>query len=215
MKLVFLAASFFSLSTSFGQKNEYQKAGIIKENVHFKENIIYIFARGTSAKAGIIADRFNISDRNITHVGIGYLDKKNILIYNVCDIGDKNKNALVLDSLESFTRGNDVYYFSVWEAAFSVKNFKKLRACLRAAISRHIYFDHFFKLQEDDTLYCSEFCIRMLQKTDSVRYSFKPVTVTLNNVFYESILDRKELVYYPVDLFEENRHLKKLFEVKY
>jgi len=51
----------------------------------FDCNHLYIVVRGTKTKQRFIAHNFNLIDSNITHVGIGLLDKKDkkFKIYNI------------------------------------------------------------------------------------------------------------------------------------
>jgi len=186
----------------------------LKESIQLKENTIYIFARGTTTKSGIIAHAFNIADTNITHVGIGFYEGHTTRIYNVADVTNKT-GALLIDSLETFISGEDVYYFEIWEATVTDREFITFRKCLKKEASKHIVFDSFFKLQDDDTLYCSEFCNKILQKTDISKFNFKPSSVLLNNPLYENILGRKKLLYFPVDFFEQNKYFKKIFEFSF
>lgn len=181
------------------------------KNLEFKQNTLYLFCRGTIAKSGLIAEKFNNTDKKITHVGIGYLDKNKLKIYNVTDC-DSSKTALVIDSLDSFI-SNGTYYLSVWKCNNNEGEFLKLKEICTSFSNRKVYFDFSFTLNENDTiLYCSEFCSRVLKQIDSRKFDFKPKKMILES-YYQALLNREELIYYPVDFFEGSPYFSKLFEI--
>ena len=47
------------------------------------EDNIYLVCRGTTNKQNFIAENFNISNREITHIGIGLYEKDSLNIYNI------------------------------------------------------------------------------------------------------------------------------------
>lgn len=201
--LVNLYMLFFCSITIFSQE-------LIKD-IKFEQKTIYIFCRGTKAKSGLIAEKFNSIDRKITHVGIGYYDKDELKIYNVTDT-DTTKTALVIDNLESFISGG-TYYLSVWQCSNSEEEFLKLKGTCSAFSKRKFYFDFSFTLNEkDDVLYCSEFCSRILKTVNSKKFSFKPKGMKLES-YYQALLNRKKLLYYPVDFFEQSTYFTKMFEI--
>ncbi len=175
---------------------------------------IYLFCRGTRSKAGIIANKYSNTDKMISHVGIGYIENNKVYIYNVNDISDNKRSALFIDSVQSFIAVPAAYYFSLWEYGSSRKELAKLKALCQSYKKRKIIFDYQFKIADNDTLYCSEFCNNILQKAIP-RFFFKPSIILLENKLYEVFLNRKQLVYYPADFFEKNRSFKKIYEVKF
>ncbi|HMK05388.1 MAG TPA: hypothetical protein VK489_14400 [Ferruginibacter sp.] len=201
-----------SINTGFGQKNHVDS---ISDQLKLKENTIYMFCRGTSSKSSLIAHGFNLMDTNITHIGIGFVDGTNIRIYNVSDNAKALKSALVIDSLGSYIGTPGVFYFSVWETNNSSEEFNRLKASLKEYASRQIVFDPFFRINADDTLYCSEFCAMVLARVNSHTYSFKPTVSILNNAIIESYLGRKKISYFPVDFFEINSNFRKMFSYKF
>ena len=64
---------------------------VLFNQVGFSQNIlpknsIYVVCRGTTLKRSLIGDGFNISNKNITHIGIGYVENDSLKIYNVSNI---------------------------------------------------------------------------------------------------------------------------------
>lgn len=180
------------------------------ENLKFEKNTIYIFCRGTTAKSGLIAEQFNLTDKRITHVGIGYLDKKRLRIYNVTDC-DTSKTALLIDNLYSFV-SSGTYYLSIWKCNNTKREYQKLKQLCSESSKQKVYFDFSFTLNETDTvLYCSEFCSRILRRINSKKFNFEPTERRLES-YYQALLNRKKLIYYPVDFFENSNYFNKIFE---
>jgi len=201
-----------SALTVNGQRNS--ELVLIKKKLTLKSNSIYFFCRGTKSKSKLIAEKFNISDTNITHVGIGFFNNKKLMIYNVSD-NYASENALRIDSIDSFINSLDVYYFSVWRCNISLTGYNKIKSICEEYSKRKIYFDFSFTISNDDTLYCSEFCAAVLSKAKVKDLLFHPIIMDLNNLIYESILNRKSLTYFPVDFFQSNEIITKVFDYKF
>lgn len=183
------------------------------KNLKFANNTIYVFCRGTKTKSGLIARKFNTKDRQITHVGIGFVENKVLKIYNVIDC-DSSKTALVIDNLKSFVCDR-AYYLSVWMCKNNPQEFLKLKEACHNYCHRKVYFDYSFNLNEnDDILYCSEFCSRVLKMINSEKFKFQPKKMKLES-FYKAVLRRDELIYYPVDFFQDNKNFSKIFETNF
>jgi len=210
----FLTLFLFCISMNivFGQE---KNAGITHDQLGLKENTIYMFCRGTASKSSLIAHTFNLIDTNITHIGIGFSDGKNVRIYNVSDNAGTLKSALTVDSLESYIKLPDIFYFSVWECNNSAEEFNRLKTSLSEYASRQIVFDPFFRINADDTLYCSEFCATVLASVNRRSYLFEPSVSVLDNAVFESYLGRKKLIYFPVDFFETSGNFRKIFSYKF
>lgn len=186
-----------------------------QENTDFKNlklnNIsIYLICRGTKAKSGFIAEKFNLQDKNITHIGIGYIENNSLKIFNVSDVKKENESALIIDSLSSFVT-KDTYYLSIWEYKNSYRDLKKLKRICKKYKTTKIKFDFLFNIEDDDKMYCSEFCSKILMKVNQSKFKFSPNTVSLEP-FYSTLLKTKTLTYYPVDFFETNQNFTKIYD---
>lgn len=183
------------------------------KNLKFRQNTIYVFCRGTKTKSGLIAGKFNVKDRLITHIGIGFVENDVLKIYNVIDC-DSSKTALITDNLKSFVC-DKAYYLSIWKCKNNLQEFLRLKeACYKQSRPK-VYFDYSFNLNDNDNnLYCSEFCYRMLKTANSVKFNFYPHKKKLES-FYRAVLRREELLYYPVDFFQSNKNFTKIFETNF
>lgn len=178
----------------------------------FRTDCIYLVCRGTQQKSGLIAEKFNRSDRNSTHVGIGLYENRQLMVYHVANISDK-KSDLVIESLTDFQNPADLFYLSIWQSSSNTREVQRLKQLLQQFIRQKIVFDTDFEL-DNNKLYCSEFCALVLQQLNPKKYRFLPQEKNLNG-FLAQVLHRKVLTYYPVDFFQKNRHFKKTTEVFY
>lgn len=210
MRFTFTVLLCVFISNLFAQNKT--DMAFIKQKLQLKENKIYIFCRGTKAKLSLIAHQFNLIDTNITHTGIGFVENERVSIYNVTDNSNHLKSALVLDSIESYISSPEVFFLSIWEFNNTIKEFHNLKFSLGEYQNRKVVFDSFFNINHDDTLYCSEFCALILNEIGTDKYLFRPTAISLNNPLYQSYLERKTLVYFPVDFFESNKKFKLIFK---
>lgn len=212
MRIVFTVALLFVSKFIFSQRKlEFEK---IKQQIKTNELSIYIFCRGTKSKSALIAHEFNYSDTNITHIGIGLINKNGFTIYNVSDIPSKTNSAFRVDSLESFLNSNDVYYFSIWEYKSTKLEIKDLINFCNSFKSKKIIFDNSFLLTNGDTLYCSEFCANVLKKINNKKFELNSNRIRLNNALYEAVLQRAIFDFFPVDFFEKTQFFKKIYATK-
>jgi predicted DNA binding protein len=165
------------------------------------EDCIYIFTRSTMSKRGFIAEDFNIHDNLSTHVGIGFVENKKYLIYNVDNVKkNENQSSLIKEDYNSFVRLDDIYYSSIWKYKITKSNKIKLIEILKSFERENITFDKEFKLTNSN-LYCSEFVFLVLSKLD-LTMKYEPPKKELNS-FYSNLLKRNTLEYIPVDFFLE------------
>ncbi len=166
-----------------------------------EDTSIYVFNRSTDLKRDYIAKDFNQIDTLSTHVGIGLKTKEGYIIYNVSNEKIINGSALVVESLESFIKVDNINSYSIWKVKLKRKEFLKFKKILRAYEEIDVTFDYNFTLKKDSQLYCSEFVYHVLNDVDDLRFYFEPKNVKLNQ-FYASVLKREYFEYIPVDFFQ-------------
>lgn len=155
---------------------------------------VYFVARASLLKSPLIATRFNILDSLISHVGLGIVDEKDLKIYHV---EDRPGNALVVNSLKEFI-SDDSFYYCIYALPLSQKEEITLKQILRQ--HKAVKFDKQILLK-NESLYCSEFCERVLEKTNFGRFHTKPVRRVVSDPFVRSFLHRSQITYIPVDFF--------------
>lgn len=193
----------FSLTATAQENTDFK-------NLRLNNFSIYLICRGTKAKSGFIAEKFNLQDKNITHIGIGYIENNSLKIFNVSDVKKENESALIIDSLNSFVT-KDTYYLSIWEYKNSYNDLKELKRICTKYKTAKIKFDFSFNIEDDEKMYCSEFCSKVLMEINRSKFKFSPNTVKLEP-FYSTLLKKSTLTYYPVDFFETNENFSKIYD---
>jgi len=174
-----------------------------------RTDYIYLICRGTRQKVGLIAEKYNFKDPKSTHVGIGFVQGKNLIIYHVTNDSD-GPSDLVIQSLSGFKNPNDLFYLSIWMCPSSAKEISRLKKILQSYSKQKIVFDTDFKAH-NQKLYCSEFCAEVLEKLNPKKFKFSMKRQTLD-FFSAKILGCDVLEYYPVDFFQSSVYFKKIFE---
>lgn len=175
----------------------------------YRSDCIYLVCRGTKQKVGLIAEKYNLKDTKSTHVGIGYFQGKNLVIYHVTNDHD-GPTDLAIQSLSEFKNPHDLFYLSIWMCPSSAKEVYRLKKILQSSSKQKIIFDTDFKAH-NNKLYCSEFCAEVLKKLNRKKFDF-PVKKQTLDFFTSKILGCEVLEYYPVDFFQTSIYFKKVFE---
>ncbi len=208
MKILFTVALLACFIHSGAQINNHLSQ--VKQKLKYDEASVYLITLGTLSKMALIAGNFNYIDSSSTHIGIGICNMGEIWIYHVTDLNSGSGSALMKETLEQFIDREDVYYFSIWvsKPSSTIKR-KIISQCINYS-KRKIYFDAGFEIRSDDTLYCSEFCAKILIASGGELFKYQPRICEINNSLFENILGRKYLEYFPVDFFRINNTFKKL-----
>lgn len=177
--------------------------------ISFREDSFYLVCRGTQQKKGFIADKFNIKDKNSTHIGLGIYENGILTVFNVSNISGE-KSDLIQEKIDDFIQISDVFYWSVWECKSSKNELLKLKKNLQLYASKKITFDTDFE-SNNGKLYCSEFCAEILKKLNPNKFQFRLSKKPLDYL-YCIALRRTVLYYYPVDFFQSNKNFKKIHE---
>lgn len=170
-------------------------------------NSIYFVGRGTLSKKELIGERFNLLNKQLTHIGLGFIENDTLQIYNVSSDKKEKNSSLIVETISDFKNVNDIFYFGIWEYKMTKKNIKKIKSELLKIIKTQITFDKKFSLENDNQLYCSEFVYKVLVTIKEL--NFKPTTIELNRI-EQQILENEKLIYIPVDFFLNNKNIKEI-----
>lgn len=200
-----------ALSLFVGSKNTHcnEQQGFINFSNTKK---LYIVCRSTTSKSALIAQKFNLKDKKITHCGLGFFSKKGFEIYNVTDVTKNKKRALIIDSWDTFSKIDGVYYIGVWELNISNFPLNEARSLCNEYVKKEIFFDYDFKIGNNNSFYCSEFCAFILNNINFKNIHFEPEVLKIEDKLYRSFLNRETLIYFPVDFFQNNTMFKKVYE---
>jgi len=161
---------------------------------------IYLICRGTVSKRGFIAHAYNLRDTFATHVGLGWWKGDSFYIHHISNEPLKNGSWLREETLEAFILPDDVYYLAIAPLQSGNINPAGAEALFAEDHAKGIRFDFDFDLQ-NNSLYCSEWCVSLLSRMDPSKQPYKPVTRPLSNTLAGRLLERESLTYFPVDFF--------------
>lgn len=211
MNFIFLSIAFVFSGTAACSQILFNA---IDEKFQLEDSSLYLVCRGTKSKIPFIAENYNISNREITHIGIGICIEDELRIFNVTDSYKKNMSALILDSLQSFISSPDIYFFGIWQCQVSKKEIRNAISILDSMYHRNIQFDTSFTIDEDDILYCSEFCVRVLRLINKKKYKVPVVEKRIDDPFTKFFLKRDIVTYFPVDFFINIPYIKEIFSMR-
>ena len=180
------------------------------DKVQLNPKAMYLVTRGTTSKGAIIANQFNLSDRCSTHVGIGIVENGYLKIFHVTNEEKDSPSALAKETVQRFVDVTDAEYLSIWECQTATANVALLRNLLYSYFGEKIAFDFNFNDEDDENMYCSEFCVKVLKKLNS-DFNFPLVEIQLDS-FYSLALGRETLKYWPVDFFQRDGNFVKIYE---
>lgn len=188
---------------------------IIEKVIQLVENNqIYLVCRGTRSKSSLIAEKFNLIDTNITHVGLGMKINNNLFIYHIED--NKTQNAFSKQLIADYIKAKDVYYLSIYSFEMSLQNRKRITRRLRQCDKRNYHFDDNILLNNgNNNLYCSEFVAHLLNDQLPPSENFFPIERALNNDLYEAVLQRQKLLYFPVDIFIHHKYAQHVYSARF
>lgn len=179
------------------------------DKIHWQPENIYLVTRGTSSKSALIAERFNLDDKCSTHVGIGLVIHGNFRIFHVTNTENDSPSALVNESIGHFTNLPDALYCSIWEYNASAAAVQRLQDILQLYLEKRMTFDFNFDAEDDQSMYCSEFCAKVLLQTGI--FDFPLVEAPLDYLC-RAALGRETLYYWPVDFFQKESGFHKIYE---
>lgn len=181
------------------------------DKLEMSGNAFYMVSRGTNSKSGIIAGVFNTVEYCSTHVGIGLIENGILQVFHVENDRDGQQTAVVCESIQSFSSCEGAIYLSVWKYDLSIHKMQLLHGVLTTYTQKNISFDYDFNPNDNEKMYCSEFCVKALKAVDAVAFNYPLTTVSLDSL-YSFALGRDVLNYWPVDFFGLDHRFTKIYE---
>lgn len=170
----------------------------------------FLVVRGTDSKAGVIARDFNRCDPEATHVGIAFCRLGKWRVYHVSNEGGKNRTALYDVPLQAFADEPGNRYLALWEFRGAIPGKADVLRAISQISTQKISFDIDFNPIDDQNLYCSEFCVKVLHAA-GILPVFPLMSASISGL-RATVLGRTRLDYWPVDFFERDRRFVKVFE---
>lgn len=180
------------------------------KKLDFNDHSIYLIQRGTTGKLGNLAKDFNLENKYASHLGIGFVENHQLIIYHVyVDKNKKNHHNLFIENISDFIKPDDLNYLSVWRLKdIDAEKLHGIRESLRKSEEENINFDYVFD-KSDKEYYCSEFIVKKLLRNNITIMSEHRKKVT---GMARQILQKDTLTYFPVDGFENTHRAEKILE---
>lgn len=203
--------SIFMVAFLLLQVNAFSQLRVDFSKIPLDDTTFYIVSRGTNAKPGMIASMFNTVEYCSTHVGLAIAEHGELQVYHVANDSPDHQSALVKESAETFFACEGAVYFSIWQYQSSLDILPKLNRLLQDFTAKDILFDYDFNADDDSKMYCSEFCVKVLQAVNDRSFNFPLVSIKLD-ALCGFALGKETLVYWPVDFYQTSGDFKKIYE---
>lgn len=165
----------------------------------------YLVFRDSETKEGFLVKNFNLSSKNLTHVGFLLFTNNKWNVFHAID--KKEGNCIVVDKFDDFAQNEDNKTLKIHVLEIDSVSKEKLLDKIDSVQKRNLQFDFHFQKEAKNKTYCSKFVCTLLNEIDSKMYNFKLQNKKLNNL-EAAYLKKEFLEYYPVDIFFRNKHLK-------
>ena len=182
---------------------------LFSQTISLNKNKVFIVGRGTIDKQQFVK-KLNIENNYLTHIGIGFFENDDFVIYHVSINNLNNGSALIKEDYNSFISEKGVFYKAIWE--INLISFNKIYVLdeIKKISQKPIIFDNEYDLSnEPNKLYCSEFVSIVINNV--ANNLFQPIrTSEARNKIIRNLAN--ERLYYPADFFIKNKSFKMIYE---
>lgn len=188
----------------------FSRDSLIKKinNIEFEEKTVYIVLRGTDSKSGWIARKYNLIDKNASHVAIGLKHKQQFKVFHISDELSERNDNLFDENIFDFISRDDLIYISIWKLKrINTHTFHKIKKSIEKSTLINQEFDKKIMIN-NDFYYCSEYVNDILE-SNKIKIFYKE-KIKINGIV-KSYLGRDTLEYYPVDGFMESEMVENIF----
>jgi len=164
-----------------------------------KTDGVYLITRKSADKDAQFIQKFNLSDEEISHVGLGLVNKGDLMVTHVMPNLSTDETHLKHESLASFyTR--ETSHLTIWEALPDLFDYSTVERQVRHFQQRKVTYDQDFQ-PDSDHLYCSELVAKVLNA--ALLDDRKVFTLTERKLgsYFAQVLEREIMLYYPADFF--------------
>ena len=139
----------------------YQKIDSVR---HMIKNGDLIFRNGTD-EVSRAARSMNRFDTSFSHCGLALIEHDSILIYHAIGGVYNPSQTLRRDPLDSFLLPGDADKFAIYRYDLDQYQLDSLSREVRKHYNARLKFDLYFNFESDETMYCSEFVFKCLNRS--------------------------------------------------
>lgn len=161
---------------------------------------------------------FNTTDKTYSHSGLAFYEDGKIVVYHSIGGEDENPSEnFKKEPFDSFVNPKRKVGFGIFRYKLTATELDCVTVQFKDLEKRHVKFDKYFNLQDDDKQYCSEAIAKTLKKCTNNRIVI-PITIKeklkIKNKGYEHLKD-KRFEYIAVDNLYLNPFCDSIKKVKY
>ncbi len=197
----------FQTSVLFAQEERKFTHSIIDSILPFIREGDVIFRNGASKESALIRT-FAVGVAAFSHCGIVVKNREGSLrVVHVMGGGVNKKSDLYADSFEDFVNDSANTSFGIARYLLSGTELTRLRSYTDSLLTKEVRFDYAFALDAGEELYCTELVVRCLAYSTKDKIAIQQHTRDLSAHPARFLLNRKELVYYPIEFLQYNEHV--------
>jgi len=182
---------------------------LYSQREHIDKNDVVLIGRGTIGKQNILK-KLNIENNYLTHIGIGFLENDNLIVYHVSVDKVVEGSSLIKENYDTFISEDGLFYVAIWSVNLNFIEKNKIIEIIKKIEKEKVVFDKNYSLyNEPNELYCSEFVVKVFNKIRN-DYFLPTSTSEINDVLIKSMIEDKE--YYPVDFFINDKSFEIIYE---
>jgi Permuted papain-like amidase enzyme, YaeF/YiiX, C92 family len=149
--------------SSMDNRRYYQRIDSVKPLI---QNGDLIFRNGTD-EVSKAARSMNRIDTSFSHCGILLIEKNNVFVYHAIGGSYNPSQKLRRDPIDSFLVPEEADRFAVYRYELAAAANDSLSAVVQQFYRAGLKFDMYFNFLSDETMYCSEFVFKSLDKAMS------------------------------------------------
>ena len=185
----------------------------IKQQIDFINNIAaegdIIFRGGTDIESNIIRD-FSYQDKLFSHSGILIKEGNKLMVTHILGGSTNPQGSILSQPIQQFLSYPDNESAGIYTTGLSKQELIKVSAFLDSLKKINVTFDLRFNLFTKQQLYCTEVLIDALCFAKKNNKLFLPTSFNLKNTKYFFLANKgNEFLFYPIDVFQHHRFLKK------
>ena len=164
--------------------DQFKKIDSVKASVKSGDLIV----RNGNDEVSLATRKFNRKDTTYSHCGIIQIENDTVFVYHALGGSYNPSQKLMRQVLDSFCNPVEVDKFAIYRYSFPDEQKSALAEIIKEHYKNQLPFDMFFNYESDDTMYCSEFVFKSINRaTKNYFIQFlppsNPVYITVDDLY--------------------------------